>query len=131
MFELATSATTATLTVTGDLDVAERSRLPGITAQVTGLRRQLLIIDMCDVTFMDSTGAAFLMSLARALDQQSGATVLRGCRDRVLFVLEVCDALDFFRIDTEHRCPGTGPPPDDTPQTGDTPEANSRGKPLG
>ncbi|MBO1753124.1 STAS domain-containing protein [Actinotalea sp. BY-33] len=105
MIEISMSAATTTIVVSGDLDLSERTQFPEITARVTGLRRQLLVIDMCGVTFMDSTGAAFLISLADAGRKRGGATVLRGCDDRDLFVLEVCGALDLFRIDDEHVCP--------------------------
>ena len=105
MIEISMSPTSATLTISGDLDLAERDQFPEIAARITGLRRQLLVIDMCGVTFMDSTGAAFLISLADSSRKRGGATALRGCDDRDLFVLEVCGALPMFRIDAEHRCP--------------------------
>lgn len=105
MIEVSMSPATATLTISGDLDLAERDLFPEVAARVTGLRRQLLVIDMCRVQFMDSTGAAFLMSLADAGRRRGGQTVLRGCHERELFVLEVCGALEMFRIDTEHSCP--------------------------
>ncbi|WP_235915505.1 STAS domain-containing protein [Puerhibacterium puerhi] len=116
MIEIATSSTTATLVIAGDLDLAERDQFPEIAARVVGLRRQLLVIDMCRVTFMDSTGAAFLISLADAGRKRGGATVLRGADERDLFVLEVCGALDLFRVDADHRCdpasmPATPPRP--------------------
>jgi anti-anti-sigma factor len=104
MIEISTSPTTTTLTVAGDLDLAERDQFPEIAARVVGLRRQLVVIDMCRVTFMDSTGAAFLISLADAGRKRGGATVLRGADPRDLFVIEICGALDLFRIDTDHRC---------------------------
>ncbi|WP_413451899.1 STAS domain-containing protein [Georgenia phoenicis] len=104
MIEIAASSTTTTVTISGDLDLAERAQFPEATARVSGLRRQLLVIDMCDVTFMDSTGAAFLIALADAAGKRGGAAVLRGCDDRELFVLEICGALGSFRIDSEHRC---------------------------
>ena len=107
MIEIATSSTTTTLVITGDLDLAERDQFPEIAARVVGLRRQLLVIDMCRVTFMDSTGAAFLISLADSGRKRGGATVLRGADERDLFVLEVCGALDMFRVDSEHGCEGT------------------------
>lgn len=109
MIEIATSPATTTLVIAGDLDLAERDQFPKIAARVVGLRRQLLVIDMCRVTFMDSTGAAFVIALADAGLKRGGATVLRGCDDRDLFVLEVCGALDLFRIDTEHRCAPANP----------------------
>ncbi len=105
MIEIATSPTTTTMTVTGDLDLMEREQFPEVAARVTGLRRQLLVVDMCRVTFMDSAGAAFLISLADAGRKRGGATVLRGCSDRDLFVLEVCGALELFRLDEGHACP--------------------------
>lgn len=105
MFEIATSPTTTTVAISGDLDLIERDQFPGVAARVTGLRRQLLVIDMCHVSFMDSTGAAFLISLADAARKRGGATVLRGCNDRELFVLEICGALELFRLDAEHVCP--------------------------
>ncbi len=104
MIEISASSTTANVTIAGDLDLAERERFPEVTARVGGLRRQLLVIDMCRVTFMDSTGAAFLMALAEAASRRGGATVLRGVDDRDRFVLEICGALGLFRIDDEHRC---------------------------
>ena len=104
MIEISTSSTTTTLTVAGDLDLAERDQFPEIAARVVGLRRQLVVIDMCRVTFMDSTGAAFLISLADAGRKRGGATVLRGADPRDLFVIEICGALDLFRIDADHRC---------------------------
>jgi len=104
MIEISTSSTTTTLLIAGDLDLAEREQFPEVTARVVGLRRQLLVIDMCRVTFMDSTGAAFLISLADAGRRRGGATVLRGAADRDLFVLEICGALELFRIDTDHSC---------------------------
>lgn len=98
------SSTAATLTVSGDLDLAERDQFPEVTARLTGLRRQLLVIDMCRVTFLDSTGAAFLISLADSARRRGGAVVLRGASERDLFVLEVCGALPLFRIDAAHAC---------------------------
>lgn len=104
MIEIASSPTTTTVSVAGELDLAEREQFPEVAARVVGLRRQLLVIDMCQVTFVDSTGAAFLISLANTCRKRGGTTVLRGCSGRELFVLDVCGALDLFRIDTDHSC---------------------------
>ena len=98
MIEISTSATTTTLVISGALDLAERQQFPELTTRVVGLRNQLLVIDMSQVTFMDSTGAAFLISVATECNKRGGATVLRGAAERDLFVLEVCGALELFRI---------------------------------
>ncbi|SNS94389.1 anti-anti-sigma factor [Micrococcales bacterium KH10] len=105
MLEIATSPTTATLVISGDLDLSKREQFPEVTARIVGLRRPLLVIDMCRVSFMDSTGAAFLISLADAGLKRGAKTLLRGCAERHLFVLEVCGALEMFRIDEDHQCP--------------------------
>ncbi|UER55361.1 STAS domain-containing protein [Kineosporiaceae bacterium SCSIO 59966] len=107
MIQLESSSTSTVLTVVGDLDLAERDQFPEIAARVSGLRRQLLVVDMCRTTFLDSTGAAFLISLADALGRRGGVTVLRGVSERDRFVLEVCGVLDLFRIDDEHHCGST------------------------
>jgi anti-anti-sigma factor len=109
MIEISASPTTTTLTVTGDLDLAERDQFPEIAARVVGLRHQLLVVDMCAVTFMDSTGAAFLISLADSARKRGGATVLRGADQRDLFVIEICGAMDLFRIDSDHHCENGAP----------------------
>ncbi|WP_066586706.1 STAS domain-containing protein [Cellulomonas timonensis] len=101
MIEISTSPTTTTVVIEGDLDLAERDQFPEIAARIVGLRRQLLVIDMCGVTFMDSTGAAFLISLADSGRRRGGATVLRGADARALFVIGVCGALALFRVDDE------------------------------
>lgn len=136
MIEIATSPTTTTLVITGDLDLAERDQFPEIASRVVGLRRQLLVIDMCRVTFMDSTGAAFLISLADSGRKRGGATVLRGADERDLFVLEVCGALDMFRVDTSHACEGTPAaasftrPEDEVPGQGATALPRRRERPT-
>ncbi len=112
MIEISTSPTSTTLVISGDLDLAERDQFPEVAARVVGLRRQLVVLDMCRVTFMDSTGAAFLISLADAARKRGGAAVLRGADARDLFVLEVCGALELFRLDSDHRCEDARPESD-------------------
>ena len=111
MLQLSTSPTTTTITVIGDLDLAERDQFPELIARVSGLRRQLLVLDLCRTTFLDSTGAAFLISLAEATGKRGGVTLLRGADERNRFVLEICGALDMFRLDLDHRCDGGAPAP--------------------
>ncbi|GIG28132.1 STAS domain-containing protein [Cellulomonas marina] len=134
MIQISTSPTTTTLTVTGDLDLGQRDQFPEVTARVGSLRRQLLVVDMCGVTFLDSTGAAFLISLADGGRRRGAATVLRGAAARDLFVLEICGVLDMFRLDTQHRCPETpddGTPPGGTPVEEDVVAPQADAAPAG
>ncbi|MEJ5913082.1 STAS domain-containing protein [Pseudokineococcus sp. 1T1Z-3] len=118
MIELSTTPTTAVLVVSGDLDLSARGEFPELVARVSGLRRQLLVVDLCETTFLDSTGAAFLISLADVTSRRGGVTSLRGGDDRTLYVLEVCGALGMFRVDEGHRC---------EPEHSASPWARSRG----
>lgn len=101
MIELATSSTTTTVTFTGDLDLALRPQFQEVMARVNSLRRQLLVLDLNATEFLDSTGAAFLISLADSMQRRGGTAVLRGADERALFVLETCGALHIFRIDDD------------------------------
>lgn len=112
MIEIQVSATTATVLISGDLDLAEREQFPAAISRVTGLHRPLVVIDMSQVTFMDSTGAAFLISMADATQRRGGVAVLRGAHERDLFVLQVCGALGRFRIDDGLSQEGITPEPE-------------------
>ena len=104
MIQIATSAATTTVVITGDLTLVARDQFPEMTARVSGLRRQLLVLDMCRMTSIDAVGAAFVMSLADSARSRGGAAVLRGGNAHVLFTLETCGALGSFRVDADHSC---------------------------
>ena len=105
MFEIATTPIATAVVIEGDLDLSARNQFLEVAARITSLKHRLLTIDMCKVRFMDSTGAAFLISLAEAGQRRGWMTVLRGCSEANLFVIDVCGATDLFRIDHEHACP--------------------------
>lgn len=105
MLELQVTGHTAVLVAEGELDLALHHVFPPIVSRITVLRRPLLIVDMSALTFMDSTGAGFLIALAHHQRKWGGAIALRGAHERDLFVLEVCGALDLFRIDGDPALP--------------------------
>ncbi len=104
MLQISTSPTTTTVLVAGDLDLSARAAFEDVATQVRALRREHLVVDMCDVGFIDSTGTSFLMALADAGRSLGATVVLRGLSERDRFVLEICGALPMFRLDAEHRC---------------------------
>lgn len=107
MFEVAIGAFVTTVTIKGALDLSSRDHFTEVAARVSSIKQRLLTFDLCNVTFLDSSGAAFLISLAEAGQRKGWITVLRGCSANSRFVLEICDALDHFRFDDEHVCPGS------------------------
>ena len=104
MLEISTSPSTTTITVIGDLDATMRDQFPEMTVRVSGLRRQLLVLDLCRLAFLDSTGAAFITAVTESTTRAGGVSLLRGADDQARFVLDVCGILDAFRIDGDHRC---------------------------
>lgn len=110
MFEIATTPMATTVAISGDLDLSARDQFLEVAARLTSLRRSLLTIDLCDVRFMDSTGAAFLISLAETGQRRGWLTVLRGCSEANRFVLDICGATHLFRFDNEHICRHTKSP---------------------
>lgn len=95
------TAETAVVTVTGDLDLSVRAAAEHTLEQVEALRRPTVLVDVQDMGFMDSTGAAMVIGLAHACHCRGGCTVLRGASERDLFVLAVRGALDLFDIDDD------------------------------
>lgn len=104
MLEISTSSGSTTITVVGDLDVTARDQFPEMTARVSGLGRQLLVLDLCRMQFMDSTGAAFVAVCGEQTRRGGGVALLRGADEHAQFVLEVCGVLPLFRVDADHAC---------------------------
>ncbi len=113
MLEISTSPNTTTITVIGDLDATMREQFPEMTARVSGLGRQLLVLDLCRLDFLDSTGAAFITAVTESTTRGGGVSMLRGADEQARFVLHVCGILDAFRIDEDHSCDGLEDESDD------------------
>lgn len=107
MIDAAVAGSVLTLTAAGDLDLAERARFPELVALAEAREVDDVVVDLCGVGFVDSAGAAFLISLAARVRRAGGRAVLRGADENVLYVLRVCGALEAFDLDEAHRCPST------------------------
>ncbi len=92
----------------GEIDVALRAEASAALANA--LARDLpVVIDTAQVTFMDSTGIAFLVQFA-TIGTNEGLTVsLRPPPPVVRDVLEMLGVLDFFQVDTRAANGSSGP----------------------
>ncbi|HIZ34512.1 MAG TPA: STAS domain-containing protein [Candidatus Ruania gallistercoris] len=104
MIDVVTSGSGMLVTVTGDLDLSSRDHAEATLRRIGLRERPNLIVDLCRMRFMDSTGAAWIAALVEQDRRLGGTTVLRGGSPRDLFVLEVCGVLDQVEVDTSHRC---------------------------
>ncbi|SEE63634.1 STAS domain-containing protein [Ruania alba] len=104
MIEVSTSGTGAQITVTDDLDLATGAAADAVQRRLALLERPMITVDLCRMNFMDSTGAAWLITLADQSRHRDGRVHLLGASARDLFVLEVCGAIDLFTINHRHQC---------------------------
>ncbi len=88
----------AVLTPPGDIDIASvpalRCRLDGLVKR--GVRR--VVINCQAVTFIDSTGLAFLLTRARDLMRREGLLSLVNASDEVVRFLEIARLVDILHV---------------------------------
>jgi anti-sigma B factor antagonist len=77
-----------TVTVRGDVDLGTVNALGQALEQATREGGQV-VIDMTDVTFLDSTGVRVLVEAYRSAQRHGGVLYVRGARHWVARVLEV------------------------------------------
>jgi anti-sigma B factor antagonist len=77
-----------TIAVRGDVDLGTVDALSQALEQATRDGGQV-VIDMTDVTFLDSTGVRVLVEAYRSAQRNGGALYVRGARHWVARVLEV------------------------------------------
>lgn len=127
MLEISTSAGATTISVVGDLDVTVRDQFPEVTSRISTLGTHLLVLDLCRLDFMDSTGAAFVATVAESTRRAGGVAMLRGADEHAAFVLDICGVLEQFRVDDAHRCPNGSDSPDATDSTDATDGTDATG----
>ncbi|MET7756084.1 STAS domain-containing protein [Streptomyces sp. NPDC005389] len=79
------------ITLSGEMDLTSRTPLEAAT-RVTPPAGTPLCLDMSGVTFMDSSGLNFLLTLRRRLAADGSRLVLTGIRDEPMRVLALTGA---------------------------------------
>jgi anti-anti-sigma factor len=88
-----TTGTAYTVVVlTGEVDATNSEELYNILESVVLQRPRLLIVDLSDLSFMDSTGLRMLLRATRELDQQGGVLSLAAPQASVARVLQLTRA---------------------------------------
>ena len=76
----------------GEVDATNSDELYGVLESVVTQQPRLLIVDMSELSFMDSTGLRMLLRSSRSLDQQGGVLALAAPQVSVARVLQLTRA---------------------------------------
>ena len=87
--------------VAGELEHATARPLRNVLAEVARDRPPTLVVDLADVTFMDSTGISLLLQAKDRCAADHCGFALRRPSQRVLRVIELSGLTDLFEIDAE------------------------------
>jgi len=87
-----TGAAYTVVVLTGEVDATNSEELYNILESVVLQRPRLLIVDLSDLSFMDSTGLRMLLRASRELDQQGGVLSLASPQASVARVLQLTRA---------------------------------------
>ena len=77
----------------GEIDFSVRESLDDMLAQVDAARPECVFVDFAEVTFMDSTGAAWLAHLRRRVRAVDGRVELLNVPRGARRVLQICGLL--------------------------------------
>lgn len=73
----------------GELDLAGKDEASAALAEAESLSPGRVILDLEELTFIDSSGVSFLVQAHRSVDQRGGELVITGATGFVLRVLGV------------------------------------------
>jgi len=92
------AGSSATLTLTGRLDIAGADVIALPLATLSGSKRDLSV-DMAGVTFIASMGLRHLVSASKAIRRRGGRFVLLNPVDAVAEVIDAAGLADFLQIE--------------------------------
>ena len=89
----------ATMRLSGEFDVACESIFAAAAGEALTEDTRELLVDLRDVSFIDSSGIEALCAARRDAERSGGSVVLRAPSAAVVRVLEVTGLDDVFRIE--------------------------------
>ena len=97
--EVADTTSPTTVVLTGEIDVSTSGRVREALIAVSNSGETKVVIDMTNVTFMDSTGLAAIVGPLKRFRSMNGEIVLRSPGRGVQKVLEVSGLTRVFTIE--------------------------------
>lgn len=94
----ATSHEEPVVAVSGEIDIASAPRLKRQLIELAHGAPTAIVIDMSDVSFMDSTGLVVLSLSRKQLEHNGGKLILAGLQPQILRLLQLAGLDDVFSI---------------------------------
>jgi len=84
--------------VSGEVDLRTSPQMREVLLRVAHKNPKRLIVDLSDVSYMDSSGVGTMVEIKRLVERGGGRLVLAGLQPRVRSVFEVTQLDRFFDI---------------------------------
>jgi len=97
--EVANTTSPTTVVLSGEIDLATAGRLRAALIAISHSGEHNVVIDMTNVTFMDSTGLSALVGPLKRFRSMDGQIVLRSPSKSVRKVLEITGLTRVFTIE--------------------------------
>jgi anti-anti-sigma factor len=85
-----------TITLEGELDLAAVPELEDAIAEALTGREPLIVLDLADLAFIDSTGLRLLLGLRGAVGERGGRLLLARVSDPVRRLLHITGLVEWF-----------------------------------
>jgi len=96
--EVADTTSPTTVVLTGELDLTTSQRLREALLSIANSGEHRVVVDLGNVTFMDSTGLSALVAARKRFGVINGEIILRSPAPNVLKVLEISGLTRVFTI---------------------------------
>lgn len=97
--EVADTTSPTTVMLVGEIDISTSGRVREALIAISSSGENKVVVDMSNVTFMDSTGLAALVGPLKRFRSMNGEIVLRSPNRGVLKVLEITGLTRVFTIE--------------------------------
>ena len=91
--------TTVVVTVSGEVDLANRDALEQTLLDAIDRDGQGVVVDLSEVSFLDSSGVHAILTAQRVADQEGSTLILRAPQQNVAKVLDALGLTNLLDID--------------------------------
>lgn len=88
----------ATVQVSGEIDMNTSEQLREVLNEAADKDFESVVVDMEDVTFIDSSGIATLVESLQTLNDNDADLILTNLQDKVRSVFEISNLMEVFTI---------------------------------